>query len=183
MVQYLDSRVPLESYRGIVNTRFFVDKTLLLEDVLKAVEIDGQRYLCITRPRRFGKSVMANMVAAFLGRAEEAGDIFGRLEIAQSEWYDTHLNQYPVIYIDFSEVPENCVSYHAYISRILDSLKRDLLEEFSEIVTDAGISVWDLLTNIFQKTGKKFIFVIDEWDAVFHMSFVIKEDQKRLQKE
>ena len=73
MGQYLDSRVPLESYRGIVNTRFFVDKTLLLEDVLKAVEIDGQRYLCITRPRRFGKSVMANMVAAFLGRAEEAG--------------------------------------------------------------------------------------------------------------
>ncbi len=178
MGQYLDSRVPLESYRGIVNTRFFVDKTLLLEDVLKAVEIDGQRYLCITRPRRFGKSVMANMVAAFLGRAEEAGDIFGRLEIAQSEWYDTHLNQYPVIYIDFSEVPENCVSYHAYISRILDSLKRDLLEEFSEIVTDAGISVWDLLTNIFQKTGKKFIFVIDEWDAVFHMSFITKEDQK-----
>ncbi len=178
MGQYLDSRVPLESYRGIVKTRFFVDKTLLLEDILKAVEIDGQRYLCITRPQRFGKSVMANMVAAFLGRAEGAGDIFGRLEIAQSEWYGVHLNQYPVIYIDFSEVPENCVSYDAYISRVLDGLKRDLSEEFSEIVTDAGMSVWDLLTGIFQRTGKKFIFVIDEWDAVFHMPFITKEDQK-----
>ena len=65
MGRYLDSREPFESYRGIAGTRFFVDKTLLLEDILKAVEVDGQRYLCITRPRRFGKSVMANMVAAF----------------------------------------------------------------------------------------------------------------------
>ncbi len=63
MGRYLDSREPFESYRGIAGTRFFVDKTLLLEDILKAVEVDGQRYLCITRPRRFGKSVMANMVA------------------------------------------------------------------------------------------------------------------------
>lgn len=78
MGRYLDSREPFESYRGIAGTRFFVDKTLLLEDILKAVEVDGQRYLCITRPRRFGKSVMANMVAAFLGRAEETGNnLFG----------------------------------------------------------------------------------------------------------
>ena len=73
MGKYLNSRVPFEVYKEIAGTRFFVDKTLLLEDILKAVEVDGQRYLCITRPRRFGKSVMANMVAAFLGRAEEAG--------------------------------------------------------------------------------------------------------------
>ncbi len=178
MGQYLDSRVPFESYRGIAGTRFFVDKTLLLEDVLKAVETDGQKYLCITRPRRFGKSVMANMVAAFLGRAEDAGSVFERLEIARSEWYSAHLNQYPVIYIDFSEVPENCASYHEYISRVLDGLKRDLAEAFPEIVIDTRASVWDLLTDIFQRTGKKFVFVIDEWDAAFHMSFITAEDQK-----
>ncbi len=178
MGRYLDSREPFESYRGIAGTRFFVDKTLLLEDILKAVEVDGQRYLCITRPRRFGKSVMANMVAAFLGRAEETGDLFDQLEIGQSECCHGHLNQYPVIYIDFSEIPENCVSYREYISRVLEGLKQDLSEAFPEIVTDTGISVWDILKQVFRKAGKKFVFVIDEWDSIFHMSFITEEDKK-----
>ena len=178
MGRYLDSRTPLESYKEIAGTRFFVDKTLLLEDILKAVEVDGQKYLCITRPRRFGKSVMANMVAAFLGRAEETRSTFDQLEIAQSEYYLAHLNQYPVIYMDLSQIPETCVSYYEYISRVLDSLKRDLLERYPEMAADTEMAVWDILTDIFQRTGEKFIFVIDEWDAVFHMSFVTEEDQK-----
>lgn len=178
MGRYLNSRVPFESYKEIVGTRFFVDKTMLLEDILKAVEVDGQKYLCITRPRRFGKSVMANMVAAFFGQTEKAGDVFGQLKIAQAADYSRHLNQYPVIYVDFSEVPENCVSYRAYIRRILDSLKQDLSGEFPEAVIDTEMSIWDILTDIFQRTGKKFIFVIDEWDAIFHMSFITTGDQK-----
>ena len=69
MGRYLNSRVPFEVYKEIAGTRFFVDKSLLLEDVLSAAEVDGQKYLCITRPRRFGKSIMACMVAAFFGKA------------------------------------------------------------------------------------------------------------------
>ncbi len=147
MGRYLNSMVPFEAYKEIAGTRFFVDKTLLLEDVLRAA-VDGQKYLCITRPRRFGKSVMADMIAAFFGKAADSKDVFGKLQIALSEEYLAHMNQYPVIYIDFSEVPEKCVSYHEYISRILESLKQDLSEEFSEIVTDIRISVWDILTDI-----------------------------------
>ena len=66
MGRYLNSTVPFDAWKQIVGTRFFVDKTLLLDDILNAVEIDGQRFLCITRLRRFGKSVMAYMVGVFL---------------------------------------------------------------------------------------------------------------------
>ncbi len=72
MGRYLNSTVPFDAWKQIVGTRFFVDKTLLLEDILNAVEIDGQRFLCITRPRRFGKSVMAHMVGVFLGKTAAA---------------------------------------------------------------------------------------------------------------
>ena len=81
MGRYLNSRVPFEVYREIAGTRFFVDKSLILEEILSAVEVDGQKYLCITRPRRFGKSIMACMVAAFLGKAVDAEKLFGRLFI------------------------------------------------------------------------------------------------------
>lgn len=178
MGRYLDSKEPFETYRVMAGTRFFVDKTLLLEDILRAVELDGQKYLCITRPRRFGKSVMANMVAAFLGRAEESGDIFDGLLISQSECYHRNLNQYSVISIDFSEIPENCASYRDYINWFLENLKKDLAEAFPEIVTDTGMALWDILRHVFRETGEKFVFVIDEWDCIFHMSFITEEDKK-----
>jgi len=79
MGRYLNSTVPFETYKQIARTRFFVDKTLLLEDVLNGAEVDGQKYLCITRPRRFGKSVMANMVGAFLGKAFDSGSLFEKV--------------------------------------------------------------------------------------------------------
>ena len=49
---------------------------------------------------------------------------------------------------------------------MLEGLKKDLLEAFPEIVTDMGMSVWDILKHVFQRAGKRFVFVIDEWDAM-----------------
>ena len=73
MGMYLNSRFPYEEYKNIAGTRFFVDKSAMLDEVISSMAVDGQRYLCITRPRRFGKSVMANMVGAFFGRAADRG--------------------------------------------------------------------------------------------------------------
>lgn len=95
---------------------------ILLEDLLSAVELDGQKYLCITRPRRFGKSVMANMVAAFLGRAAGSERIFRKLRIESSEKYQIHRNQYSVIYIDFSGIPEKRVKNTKKRRKICDLL-------------------------------------------------------------
>ena len=126
MGRYLNSRVPFEVYREIAGTRFFVDKSLILEEILSAVEVDGQKYLCITRPWRFGKSVMASMVAAFFGKVADAGNLFERLVIAGNEYYKAHLNRHNVVYIDFSEVPRDYTSYRQYIARIQDGINSDL---------------------------------------------------------
>ena len=178
MGRYLNSRVPFEVYREIAGTRFFVDKSLLLEEILSAVEVDGQKYLCITRPRRFGKSIMACMVAAFLGKAVDAEKLFGRLFIAENENYKAYLNKYNVLYIDFSEVPRDCTSYRQYIARIQDGINNDLARAYDDLHIDAKKATWDILTDIFQKKSEKFIFVMDEWDAMFHMSFITQEDKE-----
>ncbi len=178
MGRYLNSRVPFEAYREIAGTRFFVDKSLLLEDVLSSVEMDGQKYLCITRPRRFGKSVMANMVAAFFGRAADAGKLFEGLAIAGNGHYKAHLNKHNVIYIDFSEVPRDCTNYTQYIARIQDGINNDLARAYDDLSIDTARASWDIMTDIFQEKGEKFIFVMDEWDAVFHMSFITQEDKE-----
>lgn len=178
MGRYLNSMVPFETWKQIAGTRFFVDKTHLLEDILNAAETDGQKFLCITRPRRFGKSVMANMVGAFLGKASDSKDIFHNLAVSEIESCKKHLNQHNVLFIDFSRIPRGCNSYGEYINRIQDGINQDLEEAYPEIRIDVSGSVWDNLLAVFENTKEAFVFVIDEWDAVFHMPFISKGQQQ-----
>lgn len=178
MAVFLNTTSPFENYRSVVSARFFVDKTWLLDEILEAANTDNQRYTCVTRPRRFGKTVMANMIGAFLGKASDGKQVFHKLNIARSGHYQPHLNKHDLIYIDFSRLPEKCTSYDSYISRIIHGLKSDLLQEFSSLALDIGQSVWDMMAEIFHKTRRTFIFVMDEWDAVFHMSFISQREQE-----
>ena len=75
-------------------------------------------------------------------------------------------------------MPEKCTSYDEYITRFLKGLRSDLQQAYQEIPVESELAVWDILTDIFQKTGEKFVFVIDEWDAIFHMPFINVEQQK-----
>lgn len=176
---FINSIVPFEQYKDISRTRFFVDKSELIKELLQAVTLDGQQYFCITRPRRFGKTVMANMIGAFFEKAADASFIFDQLRISQYKDYQKHLNQYEVIYIDFSRMPENCTSYDAYIHRISCGLKEDLIRKYPELDLDILKPVWDTLQMVFEKTKDRFVFVMDEWDAVFHKDFIREYDRKK----
>lgn len=179
MGMFLNSIVPFESYKDIARTRFFVDKTPMIDEILSSVILDGQKYLCFTRPRRFGKSVMANMIGAFFERSVEGKDVFGSLKIADSDNYQNHLNRHDIIYIDFSRMPRNCNSYEYYISRIQDGINKDLQEAFPELSLSDEWAVWDNLQFIFEKLKARFIFVIDEWDAIFHKDFITEAHRKK----
>ena len=177
MSMFLNCFTVYDRYRAVLNSPYFVDKTLLLEELIPLL-CQEQRFVCITRPRRFGKTVMANMIGAFFQKGADSCDIFDNLLIAGKEDYKNHLNRHNVIFIDFSEMPENCSSYSQYISRILSGLKQDLSNAFPELDIDKEKSVWDILTAVFEKNGQKFIFIMDEWDAVFHMSFITEDNRK-----
>lgn len=107
----------------------------------------------------------------------DSSSLFDGLAIGQKAGRRHHLNSHDVFYLDFSRMPENCSSYEQYIARILNGIKEDILQEFSEIQPGTEKAVWDILEEIFRRTKKKFVFVIDEWDAVFHMPFVTKAEQ------
>jgi hypothetical protein len=176
MGRLLDSRIPFESYRLMTEETYFVDKSMLLQELIPAFGA-AERFYCITRPRRFGKSVAANMIAAFFGKAVDAKAIFDKLLISSSEHYLEQLNQYHVVYIDFSELPRNCASYQQYIDEIQNGINEDLAETYPECKISIEGSVWGNFTEIFQKTGEKFLFVMDEWDAVFYLSFMTDADR------
>lgn len=174
---YLNSMSPYTLYKSEVNSPYFVDKSQMLKELIPLVEV-GNRHVCVTRPRRFGKTVMANMIGAFFGKDVDADDVFDFLKIAEFPDYKNHLNQYNTIYIDFSVVDDECTSYKEYIDAIKETLKIDLKQKYPEITFRRGSSVREDLQRIFAERNERFVFVFDEWDSVFHMPFITENDKQ-----
>lgn len=174
---FLNSPAAFVLYESEVKNPYFVDKSMLLTELFPLVE-QGNNHICITRPRRFGKTVMANMIGAFFCRKVDSSSLFDSLKIAKEAGYWEHLNQQDVIYIDFSKLPRNCKSYEQYIHRIESLLINDICEEYPNVMIDTTGAVWDVLETVFLKAGmRRFIFVLDEWDSIFHKDFVTDKDK------
>ena len=176
MGQFLNNREPYDKFQTVMRGRYFVDKSEIIGELIPALQ-EEQRFFCITRPRRFGKTVMANMIAAFFACTSDK-TLFDHLKISENEEYADHVGKHDVIYIDFSELPRDCTGYREYINRIQDGIILDLKEAYPELQVTENSALWDLLSWIFNKTGHKFIFVIDEWDAIFHMPFVTEKNKE-----
>lgn len=177
MGMFLNSIDSYEKYRTMAFSTYFVDKTALLAELIPAL-FEEPRHICITRPRRFGKTVMANMIGSFFNTGIDSSDVFDRLEIAKDSVYQKHLNKHNVIQIDFSKVDDECKNYRTYIGDIKDLLREDLHAAYPNVTFRNEGTVVEDLKRIYAKTKEQFIFVLDEWDAVFHMPFVKESDRQ-----
>ena len=174
---YLNNTSSYEAYRKVKNSPYFVDKTHILTKIIPRIET-SENCLCITRPRRFGKSVIANMMAAFFSKGCNTEELFDSSRISLCDNYKSQLNQYNVISLSLNRIPNNCASYRQYIDRIEGRLKRDLIHSFPDAEICEQDALWDILTDIYaQENSAKFIFILDEWDYIFHRDFVTEEDK------
>ena len=174
---YVNNKTAYTLYKSETVKPYFIDKTRMLKELFPLVE-EGSNYLCITRPRRFGKTVMANMIASFFSRGRDAEDIFENLQIHQEKNYRKHRNKYTVIHITFNDLPRKCSSYEQYIDRIEGLLIRDLQKEYPDLLINEQDAIWDILLGIHAESQEaKFIFVLDEWDFILHQKFVSEEDK------
>lgn len=175
---YVNSKSAYTLYKSETVKPYFVDKTLILKELFPLVD-EGNNCLCITRPRRFGKTVMANLIAAFFSKGQNAKDLFENLQICQDNNYKKYMNKYTVIHLMFNDVPRKCDSYEQYIDRIETILINDLKKEYPDMIIDERQAVWDILLEIHaERPEEKIIFVLDEWDFIFHQKFVTEEDKK-----
>lgn len=162
MAIYLNSDKPLNNYKKLLNTKYFVDKSLIIEKINEVIDTaDG--YICITRPRRFGKSSVADMLGAYYSKAVDSKGIFDNLKISSCDSYKENLNKYNVIYISFNRLSDRGNTYDDYIERIKTNIRRDIVEKYPHIDVDKYFSISDMLESL----NDKFIFILDEWDYIF----------------
>ncbi|MDD5795072.1 MAG: AAA family ATPase [Clostridiales bacterium] len=171
MAIYLNTDAALENYKKLRKSTYFIDKSMILDKLNKLIDT-SDCYVCITKPRRFGKSSIINMLGAYYTKGYNSKDIFDKLNISKSDSYLENLNKYNVIKLSFNEIPENKKTYDDYISNIINNLKEDLLNTFNNILVKS-----EDIYKMLNRTNEKFIFIIDEWDYIFSHD-LFKENQK-----
>ena len=123
MGMFLNSIEPYDKYKTITKGLYFVDKTELLEELIPALEQE-QRFFCITRPRRFGKTVMANMIASFFEKSEGGSDIFDRLKISEYPKYKEHLNKHDVVSVSYTHLRAHETDSYLVCRLLLEKKKK-----------------------------------------------------------
>ena len=145
----------------------------MLIDMVNARINRSKRYLCVTRPRRFGKTFAAKMLTAYYDRSCDSEALFAPLKISQSPSFRQHLNQYHVLRLDGTRyINQDTVSYDEenQVPKVdlVQAMASAIREELLSVYPDAGTETSDLLSilmNIVSATGAKFIVILDEWDA------------------
>ncbi|MBQ8936629.1 MAG: AAA family ATPase [Bacteroidaceae bacterium] len=142
----------------------YVDKSGLIAVVNRTLNTE-RSFSCITRSRRFGKSLAAGMLAAYYDHSCDSRSLFVDLGIARDPGFEQHLNKYAVIYLDMTGF---ITRYHDddIVSHIDAALKSDISRAYPQVPDQEGFDLMDLLLRIHEATGEQFFFIIDEWDAI-----------------
>ena len=164
-------------FRDIV-THEYVDKTSLIP-LINATLNSERRYSCVTRSRRFGKSMAAKMLCAYYDKSCDSRELFVGLKAEQDKSFDTYLNKYRVLYLDvtsFTARPELRVNI---VRNIQNEICSELKKNFPDVDYSETTDLMGVLSAIHEATGEKFFFIIDEWDAIcreFHLRQKMKGD-------
>ncbi len=151
-------------FQRALNSEIYVDKSLLIEYTNRIINTNMQN-ICVSRPRRFGKSTDARMIAAYYDQSYDSSKLFKELKIAKSKGYQKHLNKYNVILLNMQDFLSETNNIDEMIGLIKNRVLRDLKLGYLEYVEEDNLSY--SLNNIFAYTKESFIFIIDEWDCIF----------------
>ena len=177
-----------DNYNSFINlvkfkeSEIFVDKTEFIEKMSSKINTQN-RFIAITRPRRFGKTVTAHMLSAYYSKGYTGQNIFDKLEIANKPSFAEHLNKYNVLYIDMNSIRDDYIAYTEDedlqvkgVTSIVDYLQYSVIEELKEDKEYANIlsesrkvgkkNLSSALNEICNHTKEQFILIMDEWDLI-----------------
>ena len=142
----------------------YVDKSGLIA-IVNSTLFTERSFSCVSRSRRFGKSVAAKMLCAYYDHSCDSRNLFADLEIASDPSFEKHLNKYPVIYLDLTSFIADKRD-DSIVDKMDVALRTDVGKVYPDIPAEADDRLMDYLLRVSEATGQQFIFIIDEWDAI-----------------
>ncbi len=164
-------------FKEAIRSEIYVDKTGLIEYTNKYMNTE-QKYICVSRPRRFGKSMALKMLAAYYSRGCDSQELFRGRKISRKKGFKEHLNRYDVICLNMQqfliEAPDGSVTQY-----LEQEVTEELNAEYVEILKGRSMGLAAALRKIYAETDRQFVFLIDEWDCVMRE----RQNSETLQKQ
>lgn len=164
-----------DAFQISVNDDIYIDKSGIISFMNGRIG-KRKRFICVSRPRRFGKSMAAEMLSAYYDRSCDSSELFQNLEIAEDKSFDIHLNAYDVFFLNIQQF----LSGAGTADKLVEYLQAKVLEEVREIygqyISDGENRLSSALATIYSKDkrpNKGFIFIVDEWDCVFREAMIL----------
>ena len=162
-----------QNFTQQVQTGTYIDKTMLIAETNRRLNNADFKFVCISRPRRFGKSIAEDMLAAYYSKGADSASLFAPYKISASETFGNHLNKYNVIKVDLNAMYSKWKTIIPVQSRpdnVIDYVTQMVCDEFREAFTDVvfkcPVSISDYIQTVFNQIHQTFIIIIDEYDVM-----------------
>ena len=154
-----------ENYKRIINAEIFVDKTMMIAEINKIINTSNN-LVCISRPRRFGKTIAQNMITAYYSKGCDSRKLFAGYKIESDPDFEKYLNKYNVILIDMNNEYQNTLDKNNLIHILSEKIKSELRIEYSDLEFGENESLAECILKAYAQTGDTFIVIMDEYDVL-----------------
>lgn len=163
-------------FQQVLNSEIYVDKTGMISYINSIINTE-QRFVCVSRPRRFGKTIAANMLAAYYGKGESR-QMFADRMIAGYENWDKYLNCYDVVRVVMTDFIKEGKDVNESLINMQKLVVRDIKKHYPDVDYYDTDNLIQSMSDVYEETGNQFVIIIDEWDAVFRACKEDKDGQK-----
>lgn len=153
------------NFKEVLNADIYVDKTMMIS-VLNRFMDKGNKYICVSRPRRFGKTIAGNMLAAYYSRGCDSKELFKAYKIGKDASFESNLNKYNVIKIDVNSEYQNTINKEKLISRLTREINKEITKEYPSIDFEEDDSIAQSILRVYSETRETFVIIMDEYDVL-----------------
>ena len=146
----------------------YVDKTMLISELNKFID-KGNKYVCVSRPRRFGKTIATNMLCAYYSKGCDSREMFKDLKISKADNYEKYLNKLNFIAIDVAGEFQNAKDKDRMLDKLTSKVKKEFVSQFVNIDFSDCESIADCMLEVYSATGETFVILLDEYDSLVRM--------------
>ena len=148
-----------------LNSQIYIDKSMLISELNKLVNTNRQ-YVCVSRARRFGKSMAGNMIAAYYCKDCDSRQLFAQLRISQDASYERFLNKFNVIKFDLNGLFDDYPNDKRFVNKVVCKIVSEFRKQYPNLTFPSGCTLVDAILEVYTATMEQFVIIIDEYDVL-----------------
>ena len=170
------------SFEEAVKSEIYIDKTEMI-GFLNTIVSTKQKYLSVSRPRRFGKTTAADMLCAYYDREADSRSLFEKLNIAtksksdNKQKWDVYLGKFDVIRVVMTRFFNKETAVKDALAKMQTLIVREIKREYPDKEYFDDKDLIQTIEDVYYNEDRQIVIIIDEWDAIFRIRQNDKDGQ------